>query len=92
MAEGQSHRRCERPLATALLPIWTVATDQKLRTLLDELLDKVVVHPDHLEVHVHGVPRLNVALAEVGLEPREQIDGVGGGKRRISPTKRLARW
>ena len=58
--------------------IWLIATDQERRTLLDELLDRVLVYPEHLEVQIHGAPRLNVALAEVGLAPREQIAGVGG--------------
>jgi hypothetical protein len=46
-----------------------IATERERRTLLD----RVVVFADHLEVSVHGAPRLNVALAEVGLDPREQI-------------------
>ncbi|HEY9562595.1 MAG TPA: hypothetical protein VIR30_02395 [Nocardioides sp.] len=60
-------------------PVWTSATEQERRTLLDELLDRVAVFPDHLEVQVHGAPRLNLALAEVRLASREQIGGVGGG-------------
>jgi hypothetical protein len=35
--------------------------------LLDELLDGVEVHDDHLEVIVRGAPILNVTLDEVGL-------------------------
>ena len=58
--------------------IWSEATDQERRVLIDELLDSVAVHPDHLEVAVHGAPRLNVTLEEVGLGG-SQIGGVGGG-------------
>lgn len=58
--------------------LWEAATDQERRILLDELLDRVAVFHDHLEVHVHGAPRINVTLAEVGLGQREQISGVGG--------------
>ena len=35
--------------------------------LIDELLETVEVHHDHLEVIVRGAPRLNVTLDEVGL-------------------------
>src|SRR3546814_13440946 len=62
-------------------PVWTSATEQERRTLLDELHDRVAVFPDHLEVQVHGAPRLNLALAEVRLASREPIGGVGGGTR-----------
>lgn len=58
--------------------LWEAATDQERRVLLEELLDGVTVHPDHLEVTVHGAPRLNVLLSEVGLG-ESQISGVGGG-------------
>jgi hypothetical protein len=35
------------------------------------LLDAVAIFPDHLEVTVLGVPRLNVTLQEAGLKPAE---------------------
>ena len=62
--------------------IWDEATEIEQRTLLDELVQEVSVHDDHLEVVVHGAPRLNVLLSEVGLaaEP-ERISGVGGATR-----------
>jgi hypothetical protein len=47
--------------------IWEAATEQERRVLIDELLDRVEVHEDHLEVVVHGAPRLNVTLGELGL-------------------------
>ncbi|MEN0072112.1 MAG: hypothetical protein AAGC63_14115, partial [Propionicimonas sp.] len=59
--------------------IWDEATETEQRTLLDELVHEVSVHDDHLEVAVHGAPRLNVLLSEVGLAEPEKIGGVGGG-------------
>jgi hypothetical protein len=35
--------------------------------LIDELIETVDGHDDHLEVIVRGAPKLNVTLAEVGL-------------------------
>lgn len=58
--------------------VWEAATDQERRVLVDELVDHVAVFPDHLEVVVHGVPRLNVLLSEVGLA-ESQNNRVGGG-------------
>ena len=49
--------------------IWQEATDAEKRVLIEELLDCVVIFPDHLEVEVSGAPPLNVTLAEVGLRP-----------------------
>ena len=37
------------------------------RVLVEELIEAVMVFPDHLEVRVVGAPPLNVTLAEVGL-------------------------
>lgn len=60
--------------------LWAEATDVERRTLVEELVEAVVVCPDHLEVRIFGVPVLNVAFAEVGLGGREsEIAGVGGG-------------
>jgi hypothetical protein len=47
--------------------IWREATEVERRVLVDELLEGVQVHEDHLEVVVRGAPRLNVAFDEVGL-------------------------
>lgn len=58
--------------------VWDAATEQERRVLVDELLAGVTIFPDHLEVTVHGVPRLNVLLSEVGLA-QSQNAGVGGG-------------
>lgn len=47
--------------------------------LVEELVEAIATFPDHLEVTVSGVPRLNVALDEVGLTGGWQFCGVGGG-------------
>ena len=61
--------------------LWEAANETERRTLLDELLDRVTVHPDRLVVAIHGAPALNVGFAEVGLKeaPDSAIGGVGGG-------------
>lgn len=60
--------------------LWEAATDNERRILLDEFVPQIEVHPDHLEVELRGVPRLNVALHEVGLRNRSvENAGVGGG-------------
>jgi len=58
--------------------VWVAASDQERRVLIDELLDRIIVFPDHLEVVVHGVPKVNVLLSEVGLA-ESQNARVGGG-------------
>ena len=35
--------------------------------LVEELAEAISMFPDHLEVTINGVPRLNVAFDEVGL-------------------------
>ncbi len=47
--------------------VWEAATESERRTLIDELIEAVHVHNDHLEVTLRGAPNLNVTLAEVGL-------------------------
>jgi site-specific DNA recombinase len=58
--------------------LWKAATEQEQRTLLDELIESVIVMPDHLQVAVNGAPPLKVLPSEVGLKDSE-IAGVGGG-------------
>jgi hypothetical protein len=58
--------------------MWLEVTDAERRVLIDELIEAVIVHPDHLVVAVSGAPPLNVTLEEVGLAV-SQISGVGGG-------------
>jgi site-specific DNA recombinase len=59
--------------------LWAEATDLERRVIVEELLESVAMYPDHLEVTVSGVPRLNVALEEVGLTGGWHFRGVGGG-------------
>jgi hypothetical protein len=47
--------------------LWEAATESERRVLIDEMIEAVDVHDDHLEVTVRGAPKLNVTLAEVGL-------------------------
>ncbi len=61
--------------------LWSAATDHERRTLVEELIERVEVHPDHLEVIIFGAPRLNVSLDEAGLGNQSQNVGVGGGTR-----------
>ncbi len=58
--------------------LWAEAADVERRVLVEELLESVAMYPDHLEVTVSGVPRLNVTLEEVGLTGGWQFGGVGG--------------
>ena len=48
--------------------LWPHATDAERRVLLDELIEFVEVHEDHLSVHLNGAPPLRVAYDEVGLK------------------------
>lgn len=54
---------------------WQTATRDEQRVLVHELLEELAIFPDHLEVALAGVPRLNVTLEEVGV----QFCGVRGG-------------
>lgn len=59
--------------------IWAEATDQERRRLVEEMVEGVVVFPDHLVVAIFGAPKLNIALEEVGLGKQSENVGVGGG-------------
>ncbi len=47
--------------------VWQEGTAAERRVLIEELIDAVVIFPDHLQVRVIGAPPLLVTLAEVGL-------------------------
>jgi len=47
--------------------VWEAGTAAERRVLVEELIEGVVVFPDHLEVRVFGNPPLVVTLGEVGL-------------------------
>jgi hypothetical protein len=42
------------------LEVWQEATPAENRILIEDLIDAVVIHPDHLQVLVNGAPPLNV--------------------------------
>jgi site-specific DNA recombinase len=48
--------------------LWDVATHSERRTLVENLIGAVEIHPDHLKVEVIGAPPILVTLAEVGLK------------------------
>ncbi len=52
---------------TDLAQAWDLATPAERSVLVEELVEAVIVFPDHLEVQIAGAPRLNVTFAEVGL-------------------------
>ncbi|MDE3043421.1 MAG: recombinase family protein, partial [Acidobacteriota bacterium] len=58
--------------------LWSQATDEERRVLVEELVESVVVYPDHFEIRVHGAPPLTVLPGEVGMKG-SQIVGVGDG-------------
>ena len=49
--------------------VWNEADDRERRVLVEDLLDAVYVHPDHLRVVACGAPPLKVELAGAGLRP-----------------------
>ena len=58
--------------------LWAAATDGERRKLINELVDAVIVHADHLEVAIFGVPPIKVLLSEAGLRQRSgTIAGTG---------------
>ena len=70
---------------------WDEATESERRILVEELVEKVAVFPDHLEVTIVGAPRLNVGLTEVGLGGGQSENvGVGGPTCTISYYRPLA--
>lgn|ERR1039458_612252 len=58
--------------------VWSEATHDERRILIEELIEGVRIFPDHLQVNVAGAPPLNVLYQEVGLKESETA-GVGGG-------------
>jgi hypothetical protein len=57
--------------------IWTEATDDERRVLIEELVHGVSIFPDHLEVTIFGALPRNLTLEEFGLK-QSPIGGVGG--------------
>ena len=65
--------------------VWTEATETERRVLVEELVERVAMYPDHLEVTIAGTPTMNVTLQEVGLTGGWSSRGVGGGSRTLTP-------
>lgn len=76
--------------AMDIAALFSFASEVERRQLIDELIESVIVQPDHLQVKIHGAPSLNVALAEVGL--RVENNGVGGPDASVSTAGRLEPW
>lgn len=79
--------------------VWEEATDRERRVLVEELVESVSLFPDHLEVTIAGVPKLNVTLQEVGLRETLSSRGVGGATatsprflRSLSPRRPRDNW
>jgi len=58
--------------------MWEEAAEREKRVLVGELIEKITLFPDHLEVSIAGAPKMNVTLQEVGLRAGLQSRGVGG--------------
>lgn len=58
--------------------VWSEATEAERRVLVEELVERVAMFPDHLEVTIAGAPKMNVTLREVGLTGGWSSIGVGG--------------
>ncbi|MBI4934067.1 MAG: recombinase family protein [Actinobacteria bacterium] len=61
--------------------IWNAASEHERKVLVGEIVEAVVVHPDHLRVTIHGAPPILVTLAEVGLREvqRPPLEAAGTG-------------
>lgn len=53
--------------------LWDAATEAERRVLVDEMLDSVKVHPDRLEVTIHGAPPLRGRLRRGGAQGVEGL-------------------
>jgi hypothetical protein len=60
--------------------LWNAATEAERRVLVDELIEFVDVHDDHLQVIVRGAPKLNFVLAAVGLGRQGEFSVVSEGR------------
>jgi len=71
---------------------WDEVTEPERRVLVEELVERVAVSPDHLEVSIAGATRLNAGFADVGLgDNQSQNVGVGEPMSTISDW-RLEPW
>ena len=49
--------------------LWEAANEVEKRTLINQLVEAVILHPDRLQVAINGVPPITVNFEEVGLRP-----------------------
>jgi hypothetical protein len=49
--------------------LWEAVSETEKRTLINELIEAVIVYPDRLQVAINGAPPLTVDFEEVGLRP-----------------------
>ena len=56
--------------------LWEAASDTEKRTLVNELIECVIVHPDRLQVAINRAPPLTVDFEEVGLRSAGMRNGV----------------
>ncbi len=69
-----------------IAPTWDASTPAEKRILVDDLVDAIYIHPNHLGVVLEGVPPLEVLPREVGLKAAEyENNGVGGATRTMTP-------
>ena len=57
--------------------LWDAAEDHEKRVIIENMVESVIVYPDHLEIKVVGSPALHVLYSEVGLKGSENVQ-VGG--------------
>lgn len=87
-ATQQRHRLADEFEAVAAMlremdvdAIWDAANEREKRLLISEIVDKVIVHEDRLQVAVNGAPPITIALHEVGLRetkrPPSRAAGIG---------------
>lgn len=58
--------------------LWAHATDAEKRTLVTNLIESVVIHPNVIEVKVVSTPPIRVLPTEVGLKGSENVRVEGG--------------
>ncbi len=68
--------------------IWEAANDRERRTLINEIIESVIIHPDRLQVAIHGAPPLTVTLEEVGLRTQPGTR-IGVSEDRVESSQRL---
>jgi hypothetical protein len=79
--ERQSHRRPTAPRTVRRRHV-----ESPERVPIEDLVEAVVIHADHLQVMVDGAPPLNVTLAEVGLRDPGTKPSVSEGDLRLGAT------